>query len=83
VKDPENEHDVANKRCVDSKSSSNVDWTLEWNAIQSDGKMGTLNDNSFILVRNNIPQMKFLSSHIVAYKNLYFEKVDESGYIGM
>jgi len=32
VKDPENEHDVSNKRYVDSKSSSSDGWTLEGNA---------------------------------------------------
>jgi len=45
--------------------------------------MGTLNDNSFTLVRNNIPQMAFLSSHIVAYKSFYLVRGDEGGYIGM
>jgi len=40
VKDPENEHDVANKRYVDSKSSSGDGWRLERNALQSDGKWG-------------------------------------------
>jgi len=45
AKDPENDLDVANKRYADSKSNSNDGWTLEGNAIQSDGKMGTLNDN--------------------------------------
>jgi len=83
VKDPENECDVANKRYVDSKSSTSDGWTLEGNAIQSHGKMGTLNDNSFTLVRNNIPQMKLFRSHIVAYKNLSFKKVNEGGYFGM
>jgi len=41
VKDPENDLDVANKRYVDSKSSYGDSWTLEENAIHSDGKMGT------------------------------------------
>jgi len=84
-KDPKNEHDVANKRCVDSKSSFGDSWTIAGNALQSDGEMGTLNDNSSALVRNNkpIPQIKFLSSHIVAYKNLYLEKVNEDGFIGI
>jgi len=45
--------------------------------------MGTLNDISFTLVRNSIPQMNFESNHIVAYKSFYFEKGDEGGYIGM
>jgi len=31
VKDPENEHDVANKQYVDSISSSSDGWTLEGN----------------------------------------------------
>ena len=83
VKDPENEHDVTNKRYVDSKSSSGDGWTLEGNAIQSDGKMGTLNNNSLTFIRNTIPQMAFLSNHIVAYKSFYLEKGDEGGYIGM
>jgi len=83
VRDPENEHDVANKRYVDSKSSSSNGWTLEGNVMQSDGKMWTLNDNSFTLFRNNIPQMNFLANHMVAYKSFYLEKGDEGGYIGM
>jgi len=83
VKDPENDLDAANKRYVDSKSSSGDGWTLEGNAIQSDGKMGTLNDNSLTFIRNNIPQMAFLSRHIVFYKSFYIEKSDESGYFGM
>jgi len=45
VKDPENEHDYANKWYVDSKSSSSDGWTLEGNVLQSDGKLGTSNDN--------------------------------------
>jgi len=73
VKDPENECDVANKRYVDSKSSSGDGWTLEGNAIQFDGKMGTLNDNSLTyFVRNNI--VAFLSRHIATYKSFYIEK---------
>jgi len=56
---------------------------LRGNAIQSDGKMGTSNDNSFTLVRNNILQINFLSNHIVAYKNFYLEQGDKGGYIGM
>jgi len=83
VKGPENEHDAVNKKYVDSKSSSFNGWAIEGNALQSDGKMGTLNDNSLTFVRNNIPQMTFLSSHIVAYKSFYLEKVDDGGYIGM
>jgi len=83
VKDPENELDVANKRYVDSKSSSNDGWTLEGNVLQSDGKIGTLNDNSLTFVRNNIPQMAFLSRHIAIYKSFYLEKNDKSGYMGM
>jgi len=61
VKDPENELDVANKRYVDSKSNSNDGWTSEGNALQSDGKMGTLNDNSATFIRNNILKMAFLT----------------------
>jgi len=83
VKDLENELDVANKRYVDSKSNSGDGWTLEGNAIQSDGKMGTLTDNSLTFVRNNIPQMAFLSRHIAIYKSFYHGKNDESGYMGM
>jgi len=45
--------------------------------------MGILNDNLLSFVRNNIPQIKFLFSHIVAYKNLYFEKGGKGGYMGM
>jgi len=56
---------------------------LEGNTLQSDGKMGTLNDNSFTLVRNSIPQMNFSSNHIVANKSFYLEKGDEGGYIGL
>jgi len=59
VKNPENDLEVANKKYVDSKSSFSDGWTLEGNALQSDGKMGTLNDNSLTLIRNNIPQMAF------------------------
>jgi len=66
LKDPENEHDVANKRYVDSKSSDGDGWTIAGNALQSDGKLGTLNGNSFTLVRNNIPQIMFVSNHILA-----------------
>jgi len=83
VKDPENKLDVANKRNVDSKSSFGDGWTLEGYAIQSDGKMGTLNDNSLTFIRNNIPPMAFLSRHIAIYKSFYIEKNDESGYFGM
>jgi len=82
VKDPENDRHVANKRYVDSKSNSNDGWTLEGNALQSDGQMGTLNDNSLTFVRNNIPQMAFFSRHIGIYKS-YLEKEDDGGYIGM
>jgi len=57
VKDPENVHDVAGKRNVDSKCSSGYGWTIAGNALQSDGKLETSNNNSFTLVRNNIPQM--------------------------
>jgi len=74
VKDPENELDVANNRYVDSKSSSGNGWTWEGNALQSDGKIGSLNDNSLTFVRNNIPQMAFLSRHIAIYKSFYLEK---------
>ena len=83
VKDPENDLDVANKRYVESESSSGDGWTLEGNALQSDGKIGTLNDISLTFIMNNIPQMAFLSNHIVAYKSFDLEKGDEGGYIGM
>jgi len=83
VKDPANELDVANKRYVDSKSSFNNGWTLEGNVLQSDGKIGTLNDTSLTFVRNNIPQMAFLSRHIAIYKSFYLEKGNKGGYMGM
>jgi len=54
VKDAENEHDVANKRYGDSKSSSVDGWTLEGKPLQSDGKLGTSNVNSFTLVRKSV-----------------------------
>jgi len=81
VKYLENELNVASRRYVDSRSSDG--WTLEGNVLQFYGKIGTLNDNFSTLVRNNIPQTTFLSSHIVAYKSFYLEKGDEGGYTGM
>jgi len=35
VRNPENENDVANKKYVDSKSSSSDGWTLDGNALRS------------------------------------------------
>jgi hypothetical protein len=81
VKNPEDEHDVANKKYVDSKLVSNDGWTLEGNTLLTEGRMGTSNDYSFTLVRNNTRQMKFLSHGIIIYNNLYMEK--EGGYMGM
>jgi hypothetical protein len=63
VKDPENEQDVANKKYVDTKIDG---WSLVGNALLTEGKIGTSNDYSFTLVRNNMPQMKFLADGIVA-----------------
>jgi len=42
--------------------------------------MGNLYDNSFTLVRNNIPQLNF---YLYSLHEFYLEKGDEGGYIGM
>ena len=82
VKNPENDQDVANKRYVDSKRISGDNWTLEGNTLLTDGLIGTLNDYSFTLVRNGVPQMKFDGSQILAYKGFYLDNI-QGGYMGM
>lgn len=81
VRSPENEFDAANKTYVDSKIVTDKGWTLEGNTLLTEGRMGTSNDYSFTLVRNNTRQMKFLSNGIVIYNNFYMEK--DGGYMGM
>jgi len=43
----------------------------------------TLNDISLTFMRNNIPQMAFVSRHIAFHKSFYIDKSDKSGYFGM
>jgi len=73
VKYPENEQVVVNKKYVDGKLVEGTGWDLDGNTLLTDGKMGSLNDFSFSLVRNNVPQMTFFADRTVAYKHFYVD----------
>jgi hypothetical protein len=60
--------------------SINIFGSSNNNLIEED-QIGTSNDQSFTIVQNNIPQMKFSTNQISFFNDLYMEK--DGGYMGM
>jgi hypothetical protein len=71
-----------NKRYVDGKLVVGADWKLGGNTVLTDVMMGTLNNYSFNIVRNNVPAMTFLADKTLSHKSFYLD-TSNGGYMGL
>ena len=68
--DPENDQDVATKHYVDSRRSE-TSWNTDGNTLGALGKIGSVNDLDFEVVRNNLVKMQFTNTAINMNSNVY------------
>ena len=67
---PLDPQDVATKNYIDTTS-----WAVNGNNLMNDGKMGSLNDTNFAIMRNNTWRMRFMPHYCEVSSNLFIRTI--------